>query len=222
MSEKEKKEALKKFANNLLDIEKDAEEKKRSRLKEGVERMEKEKDSTVLKSRHIKSRLGEIRQQAEMSTFVGTSGEIKSPRFRRGEFLQLLAREVLLIGTEELKTETGGICSVDRLKEHFVKTRENWKLREKDLPDAIDLLLKENLIPGFVDKEKKIIQFIAKELDSDANDLLIAASGLQETSVEQLKAVLGWREERLEKTLSHLERQGLVIRDGNDLFFPGL
>ncbi len=222
MSEKEKKEAFKQFADNLLGIEKEAKEKKTAKLKEGVERLESEKDTEILKSRHIKFKMGAIREQAGLSTFVGTSGKIKSPRFRRGEFLQLLARELLLIGTEELKKETGGICSINRLTDYFEKTRENWKLREKDISDAIDVLIKQKLIPGFLSKEKGIVQFIPKELDSDANDLLQMASGLSEIDLIKLQAVLGWEKERMMKTLDQLEKQGLVIKDGDNLFFPGL
>ncbi|RMG31992.1 MAG: hypothetical protein D6732_13860 [Methanobacteriota archaeon] len=222
MSNKEKEDAFKQFANNLLNIEKEAKEKKAAKLKEGIEELENEKDTAVLKSRTIKTRMSQIREQAGISTFVGTSGEIKSPRFRRGKFLQLLARELLLIGTEELREETGGICSIERLGNHFKETRENWKLREGDIQDAISILVKQKLIPGFVDNEKKIVQFIPKELDSDANKLLIAASGLSETNFSQMQATLGWSEERLKKTLHQLETQGLVIKEGENLFFPGL
>ena len=45
---------------------------------------------------------------------VGTSGKIKSPKFRRGDFVKLLARELLLIGHDELK-EFGGVISKEKL-----------------------------------------------------------------------------------------------------------
>ncbi len=221
-SNDDKKKAKENYAQSLLNIEKDAKEKKTAILKNGVQKIEDDKSQSVFRSRKIKERVTKLREKAGLSAFVGTSGKITSPRFKRGEFLQILSRELLLIGTEELKNETGGIISIEKLQDHFSKTRSNWKLREKDIPEAIEILEKNKLIPGFIDKEKKIVQFIPVELNEDSNELLRIAKGFEMLNVEKIQLVTGWNKERVEKTIEQLENLGLIIVDEENIYFPGL
>lgn len=217
----ERKNAMNDFAKKLADVEQAAKDEKKAILKQGVKTREMNLGKTTLKSRKITSNLASIREKAGMSAFVGTGGKIVSPRFRKKEFLHLLARELLYIGTEEL-TEAGGILSLSKLEEYFANSRPNWKLKEKDIPQAIQLLEKEKLIPGFIDKEKGIVQFRPIELSDDANKILRMASGLGQSTAKDLAKMLGWGIERVDAGIKALTKLGLAVEENGTIFFPGL
>ncbi len=217
----ERKNALADFAKKLEGIEQSAKEEKRSILKEGIKTREKQLEKGTLKSRKVTSSLASIREKAGMSAFVGTGGEIVSPRFKRKEFLRLLARELLYIATEEL-SDSGGIFSLNKIENYFAETRSNWKLRDKDILEAVQQLEKEKLIPGFMDKEKGIVQFKPVELSDDTTHILRMASGLGQSSVEALAELLGWDIPRVEAAIKVLVKLGLAIEDSGTIFFPGL
>ncbi|MCH8908107.1 MAG: hypothetical protein IH840_13545, partial [Candidatus Heimdallarchaeota archaeon] len=126
--EKSKKEstadAFANFASSLSQIEETDKVERGEILKKGVEDREKLEKDTLQSSRLVTGKLSSIREEAGLSAFVGTSGKIKSPKFRRSEFIQLLAREVLLIGRDELK-DKGGFISTDYLNTYFSECRDN-------------------------------------------------------------------------------------------------
>ncbi|MCY3411194.1 MAG: hypothetical protein INQ03_06095 [Candidatus Heimdallarchaeota archaeon] len=220
--EDEKKKAFAAFATDLQNVEKEDELAKKEILKKGIEMREKEHKNTVKSSRLINSKLSSLREEADLSIFVGTSGKIKSPTFRREEFITLLARELLLIGNEEI-TGTGGIVSLVKLREHFAKTRDNWILKDKDIPEAVKLLAKEELIPSFekLDNDLEIIYFKPAELSKDTQKILLAAHGIEATKTK-IKDILGWTDERLNLGIQTLVNAGIAVADGDYLFFPGI
>lgn len=210
------------FASGLLDVEKEDKEAKKEILREGIEDLENSEKKNILSSRMLTSHLSDAREKAGLSTFVGTSGKIKSPKFRRKEFLGLLARELLYIGTEEFK-DKGGIVSLQKLEEFFAENRDNWELRDDDIKKAVQVLEKEKLIPQFekLDDELQLIHFRPVELSKDTQALLKMAHGVDVTPAK-LKDMLGWQEERVNAAITLLVNSGLAVVDGETIYFPGL
>lgn len=221
-AKKKREKALNSFAAGLLDVEKEDKEAKKEILREGIEEREKIDKSTLKSSRVVTSKLSKIREEAGLSAFVGTSGKIKSPKFRRGEFISFLAREVLLIGRDELKG-TGGLISMSKLENHFSETRKNWQLRENDIAEAIKLLVKQDMIPGSekISDELEIIHFKAIELSKDTRQILQTAMGI-EVSKNSLSSILGWPLERVNASIKQLVKDGISVEDGDNVYFPGL
>ncbi len=221
----EKKKIKDAYANFAADIQSAVEEDKDAKkeiLRKGIEERERKEGASILQSKILKGKVSELRGKAGLSAFVGTSGKIKSPKFRRDEFLALLARELLLIGTEEL-SDKGGIISLNRLKAYFNDTRKNWELRDNDILEAIELLKKEQLIPYFdkINEEIQLIYFKPIELSDDTQKIMIAAYGIEVTR-EKLKNILGWTQGRLDTGLKQLESMGLAVLDEEYVYFPGL
>ena len=215
------KDAFASFAKDLKNVEKEDKEAKKEILVKGIEKREKINKKTLRSSRILTESLSKIRTEAGKSAFVGTSGKIKSPKFRRTDFVKLLARELLLIGHDEL-TQSGGIISKEKLDTHFKETRDKWQLRENDSVEALSCLVDEKLIPH-IDKMDKLelIYFIPRELSSDGKEILIASQGIS-PSISQLSTILNWNEKRVENAVKQLVEDGLAIQDEETLFFPGL
>ena len=217
-----KKSALAGFADSLVNVEKEDKKAKKEILREGIEEREKSDKSAIMSSRMVTGALSDLRAQAGLSAFVGTSGKIKSPRFKRKEFISLLARELLLIGTEELK-DKGGIISTANLTGYFQESRENWELREFDINDALEYLKKQKMIPNYekLNEDIEIIYFKPIELSQDTRKILIAAHGLSPTKKDLLN-ILGWNQNRLDIGLKLLVESGLAIVSEEEIFFPGM
>lgn len=216
------KHAYANFADSLVDVEEDDKKAKKEILVKGIEEREKISKKTLSSSKILTEALSKIRTEAGKSAFVGTSGKIKSPKFRRGEFIKLLARELLLIGHEEFM-QYGGIISKSKLESYFEETRTNWKLREDDIQEAVGYLVKEELIPQIdkLNEELDIIHFIARELSTDGKEILLAAQGI-DPSISRLATMLNWEKVRVEKAVKQLASDGLAIIDGDSVHFPGL
>ena len=198
--------------------------KKSSNLRQSTVRREKEDKDSIMSSRVITQKLSAMRIDADMSAFVGTGGKIRSPKFKRGEFIKLLARELLLIGNEEM-SEKGGVISLNKLSEFFAETRSNWVLRDKDIPEGIKLLKEENLIPDFkkITDEFQMIYFKPVELSKDTQKLLQAVHGIEVTR-DKLISILGWSVERINTSIKLMKSDGLAVEDEESgmIYFPGL
>ncbi|OLS22747.1 MAG: hypothetical protein HeimC2_28950 [Candidatus Heimdallarchaeota archaeon LC_2] len=214
-------DAFANFAQGIKDVEKKDKEAKKEILVKGIEQREKINKKTLRSSRILTESLSKIRTEAGKSAFVGTSGKIKSPKFRRKDFVKLLARELLLIGHDEL-THYGGIISKEKLSSHFKETRDNWHLRDNDIVEALTFLIDEQLIPR-IDKLDKLelIYFIPRELSSDGKEILTASQGIS-PSISQLSKVLNWDQNRIENAVKQLVEDGLAIQDEDTIYFPGL
>ena len=217
-----RKSAMANFASGLLAAEEEDKKAKKAIIREGVERLEKSESALIKSSKMLTSELARIREEADMSPFVGTSGKITSPKLRRGEFIELLGRELLWIGREELK-DKGGIISLSQLRSYFTTNRDNWELRDKDIPEALRWLNEEDMIPELdrLDDELTLIRFRPIELSQDTRAILKAAMGLEVTK-SRLLSILGWQELRLDEALHQLEEDGIAIISGEDVYFPGL
>ncbi|MFV2015921.1 MAG: hypothetical protein ACC656_10855 [Candidatus Heimdallarchaeota archaeon] len=216
------KDAYANFAQGLVKVEEEDKKAKKEILVKGIEEREKISKKTLSSSKILTEALSKIRTEAGKSAFVGTSGKIKSPKFRRGEFIKLLARELLLIGHDEF-IQYGGIISKNRLESHFTETRTNWKLRDNDIQEAVSYLVKEKLIPHIdkLNEELDIIHFIARELSTDGKAILMAAQGI-DPSISRLATLLNWEKIRVKNAVQQLASDGLAVVDDDSVYFPGL
>jgi hypothetical protein len=217
----EKEKAFASFADSLIQAEKDDEQAKKDILREGIAQREKKQKDKISSSRTITRMISELREKADLSPFVGNSGKIKSPRLKRGEFIEVLSRELLYVGIKEMQ-DSGGVVSLSHLRKFFREKRENWDLREKDIPEAIDHLLEQKLIAGRDEVDDEIIvYFQAIELSSDPKQLMEASLNIEATH-ERLQTILGWSEARVQQALDQLVEDGIAIDDGTQVYFPGL
>ncbi|MHA2098088.1 MAG: hypothetical protein ACW99A_05330 [Candidatus Kariarchaeaceae archaeon] len=216
------KSAFADFAKGLSDVEKEDKKARKDILIKGIEEREKINKKTLFSSKILTESLSKIRTEAGQSAFVGTSGKIKSPKFRRGEFVKLLARELLIIGHDEF-SEYGGVISNSKLDSYFSETRSNWSLRDGDILEAVQYLVNEKLIPHIdkLNEELDIIHFIARELSTDSKEILMASQGI-EPSISKLAKLLNWQEARVNNAVKQLASDGLAIIDNDNVYFPGL
>lgn len=221
-SEDKRSKALANFAGKLEKQKEEDKEAKKKILKEGIEEREKSSKGSIMSSKAVTGTLSNMRGKAGMSAFVGTSGKIKSPRLRRGEFIEMLARELLLIGNDEFK-DSGGVVTMNKLKTHFDESRDNWELRENDIEEAVKYLSKENMIPNFekLDKDMEIIYFKPIELSQDIKKILMAAHGIEATKTG-LTEILGWNKERVDAAVKQLVSIGIAVEQEDFVFFPGM
>ena len=219
-----KKNAFADFAKNINSVVEEDRETKQEILEQGIEEREKEDKDSIMSSRVITGKLSDMRVGAGLSAFVGTSGKIKSPKFKRTEFIRLLARELLLIGNEEM-SDKGGVISLNKLSEYFAETRSNWELRDKDIRDGVEVLKKEKLIPDFkkISDDLQMIYFKPVELSKDTQKLLQVVHGIEVTR-EKLISMLGWSGERIETSIQLMKSNGIAVEDEESgvLYFPGL
>ncbi|MHA1778323.1 MAG: hypothetical protein ACTSYN_02005, partial [Candidatus Heimdallarchaeaceae archaeon] len=72
-----------------------------------------------------------------MPASIGTAKKIRTPMiFGKDQFQQKLARELLIIGTEELK-DIGYAITIGNLIKYFNETRPNWRVRTSDITKVI-------------------------------------------------------------------------------------
>lgn len=219
-------QAYSSFEQDLVETQKKDKEKKKDILQKGIEEIEKESKSELLSSKNLVGKLLEIRQRAEMSSTIGTAGKIKTPIiFGKDEYKQKLAREILTIGTEELKA-MGYAITVANFVEYFERTRPNWKIKTGEILQTIKELEKEKLIPPKVDlgEDEVLIRFKPIELSNDLEEVLQLATGLPGLKAEQVSSHLDWPFERSQSTLTMMSEMGLAVLDDETsvYYFPGI
>lgn len=194
-------DALRKFSEKLSDIKKSGDERKEKMVQSGVKKLEKRNRSS---SALIMQRLSKLRQSIGMTSIVGAGEKIKSPRVRRGPYLQMLAMELLLLVGED---ERDGYTMDDL--EVLVKTkRSGIELSDNDIPDTLKYLHKKGIIPSI---EGERVYFAAVELSSDIERLLSYIEGIGDLSISEITVALGWDEHRVRRAVSMLVETGVLV-----------
>jgi hypothetical protein len=208
-------------------IKEDGKKERQEAIRDGIARIESEKKNQIFASRIVSDQISELRKEANMSSSVGTSGQISQPRmFGKSDFKEALARELLVIGHEELK-ESGGTITLTSLFELFKATRPNWDVDIKQIENGLKHLEKQEIIPKMQSLEKsendKLIFFKPIELSNDIQTLLKFAPRDGE-NLSYFMTVLGWKKERLSIAIDSLVQLGLVILDEETswIYFPAL
>ena len=167
----------------------------------------------------------EVRERAGLSSTIGTAGKVKAPLFGKDDFEQKLSREILTIGTEELK-DMGGTISLVNLIEYFKRTRPNWKVKSGQIQSIINQLVKDNVIPPKIEigENEVLVRFKPFETSSDISDILRLATGLEYLTYEIVSSHLGWSIERAEDSLKRMQKLDLAILDEEETryYFPGI
>jgi hypothetical protein len=215
---KDKSEAYKQFADKLYNVQEVDKQKRKTTLKEGIDSRE-ELLANSSKSTLIQNQISKISEQAGYSAFTDVSGKINSPKLRRSKFIELLSREILLIGLEQLEISSK-VCTLEALENYFETNRTNWVLRKNDIIEAVKHLHKNQLIPKFVESDEGVlIYFRPIELNDDVQKLLIVSSGLSNPKIDMLVSVTGWEKQRLLNALEFLQKNGLVAIDEESVYF---
>tara|TARA_B100000287_G_C20547044_1_gene746986 strand:+ start:61 stop:738 length:678 start_codon:yes stop_codon:yes gene_type:complete len=217
-----KNQAFEEFSNQLGNYTKLDEIEKKRILKDGISNIEKNFQSHINSSKVINSYLSNLKSQIDLSSISNSSQKIRSPFIFRRKYIQNLANEIFLISHDLIK-ENGSILSLSTIKSYFKINRINWKIRDKDIPEAINWLNDKKLIPSILNKNDKnsLIVFMPIELNSDSNILLSIIDKNQYEFIELLN-LLNWDDKRLHSCISFLQNNGIVVFDNTTIYFPGI
>ena len=219
-------DAYKIMDEDLVKTQKEDKRKKKEVLAEGIEEIEKKSYKEIIASRLLVNKVLEVRKRAGMSQTIGTAGKVKAPMiFGKDEFKQKLARELLIIGTEELE-DIGSAITIVNLIDYFKQTRENWKIKEGEILEVLKKLEEEDIIPKRIDigEDDVLIRFKPIEMSADFQDVLRLATGLPSLTIDKVSSHLGWSVERAQNTLTTMMKLDLTILDesSGEYYFPGL
>ena len=219
-------DAYKSMDDDLVKTQKDDKESKQEVLAKGIEKIEKKNYKELMASRMLVNKVLDIRKRAGMPQTIGTAGKVKAPTiFGKDEFKQKLARELLIIGNEELD-DIGGAITIANLVDYFKETRINWKVKVGDILEVLKKLEEKEIIPPRVDigEEDVLIRFKPIEMSTDFQEVLRLATGLPFLTVAKVSSHLGWSVERAQNTLTIMMKYDLAILDegSGDYYFPGL
>lgn len=214
------------FEKELLDSEKKDTEKRQQILQEGVEKIEKKAKKELKSSRFLVEKILEVRKKAGMPTTIGTSGKIRVPLlFGKDQFEQKLAREILIIGNEELK-DIGNAITIGNFVKYFMETRPNWKVKSSDITRVLSKLEEAKVIPQRIslDEGLVLIRFKPLSLSNDIQAVLRLATGLPSLTVEKVSSHLDWPIARAQNTLKRMLEMDLAILDEEtgEYYFPGI
>ena len=217
-----KNQAFEEFSNQLENYTKLDEIEKKRILKHGISNIEKNFQSQINSSKIINSYLSNLKSQINLSSISNSSKKIRSPFIFRRKYIQNLANEIFLISHDLIK-ENGSILSLSTIKTYFKANRTNWKIRDKDIPEAINWLNKKKLIPSILNKNENnsLIVFTPIELNSDSNILLSIIDKNQYEFTELLN-LLNWNEKRLHSCILFLQNNGIAVIDNTTIYFPGI
>ena len=148
-----KNQAFEEFSNQLENYTKSDEIEKKRILKDGISNIEKNFQSQINSSKIINSYLSNLKSQINLSSISNSSKKIRSPYIFRRKYIQNLANEIFLISHDLIK-KNGSILSLSTIKTYFKTNRTNWKIRDKDIPEAINWLNEKKLIPSILNKNE--------------------------------------------------------------------
>lgn len=217
-----KNQAFEEFSNQLGNYTKLDEIEKKRILKHGISNIEKNFQSQINSSKIINSYLSNLKSQINLSSISNSSKKIRSPFIFRRKYIQNLANEIFLISHHLIK-ENGSILSLSSIKTYFKANRKNWKIRDKDIPEAINWLNEKKLIPYILNKNENnsLVVFIPIELNSDSN-LLLSIIDKNQYEFTELLNLLNWNEKRLHLCISFLQNNGIIVIDNTTIYFPGI
>lgn len=215
------------FSNEIVETEKRDKTTKKRVLREGITKIEKDSRKEVDTSRIIVNKLVEMKKKAGLSPTLGTSGEVKSPKlFGKEEFKNLLSRELLYIGNEELAAKGTYAISSKNFIDYFRNTRDNWKVDDTEILDTIIELEETEVIPKTVEitDDEFLIRFKPIELSGDIQDILRMATGRKALSIEDIHDFMGWDRKRAQTTMNLMVEKNLAIHDEetDDYYFPSI
>jgi len=216
LSEKENlKDAYKKFAEGLQEIEEEDKKAKKEIIKKGVLELEQKYKEEIKGTHAVDARLVKLRQEAGMPELIGVGDKVDKKRFKDKEkFEHFLAKEILEVGIEESRNY-GGVMLFKDFCKIFAEKRPNWVAPPKEIKKALEYLAAAGLIPKMFKMKNKaiLITFKPAELSRDLLTILnlVPPSGF--LTVEELSKILGWQKERVELSFRSLVEQEIAYYD---------
>ncbi len=215
------------FSNEIIETEKRDKATKKRVLREGITKIEKDSRKELDTSRIIVNKLVEMKKKAGLSPTLGTSGEVKSPKlFGKQNFKDLLIKEILYMGNEELAGKGIYAISSKNFIDYFRNTRENWKVDDTEILDTIIELEVTEVIPKTVEitDDEFLIRFKPIELSGDIQDILRMATGRKALSIEDIHDFMGWDRKRAQTAMNLMVEKNLAIHDEEtkNYYFPSI
>ena len=100
----ESDEAYISFAKDLEQVEHKNKLERKKKLQTGILQREKDKQKVKgIQSKLVHQKVSKLREEAEMSSFVGSGKKIKPTRFNKTKYKELIKREILAIGLNTKK-----------------------------------------------------------------------------------------------------------------------
>ena len=201
-------------------------------LKEHLKKLEKKWGKELKTNKAYYEKVTEIRRSLGLPEEIGVYEWKESPSWKdkvtgKGYYEQL-SIEILELG-RSLIPKNGGLISLAELLLQINKARPGKVVSAKDLKRALNLLIKEKLIPDFKKLENDVIlvEFVSVELSPDHEKVLSLAARQGYVTFEDLIMKLEWNEERANRVLNQLVEKGIAIKDetyteGTKYWFPGL
>ena len=201
-------------------------------LLEQLELLEKKWEQEVDQSPELAQQISKVRADLGLPENTGVFKKKDSPGILerltgQGPYFAQLGIEILDIAKEK-KEATGGLLSLAELILLINKRNPGWVFAPHDVIRAVELLEKEELIPGIKTLESgvKIIEFFPISLADDEQQVLNLAAKVGWITLEQLIAQ-GWSQERATRALNSLKTNGIAHEDqtyaeGTKYFFPSL
>jgi hypothetical protein len=231
MSDKEDKQAYKKFADKLKMKQLKGEGGRIKELRKMVQEFEDEFGTDInLMPAEMQIKYKKMRKDAglpEISRIDLSSMDEPSLK-NKNDYMIKLANTVLQLGINR-KNETGGILSLPELIV-LLKTQTPFKdVKVKDAKKVLKKLDKEGLIAGIekLETEVEIIEFVPVSFSKDQNTILALASKDGTLTLGKAMTRLNWTKERILKNLETLEKSNIAKKDpryaaGEKWYFPGL
>jgi hypothetical protein len=231
MSDKEDKQAYKKFADKLKMKQLKGEGGRIKELRKMVQEFEDEFGTDInLMPAEMQIKYKKMRKDAglpEISRIDLSSMDEPSLK-NKNDYMIKLANTVLQLGINR-KNETGGILSLPELIV-LLKTQTPFKdVKVKDVKKVLKKLDKEGLIAGIekLETEVEIIEFVPVSFSKDQNTILALASKDGTLTLGKAMTRLNWTKERILKNLETLEKSNIAKKDpryaaGEKWYFPGL
>jgi hypothetical protein len=201
-------------------------------LLEQLEALEKKWEQEIDQSPELSHQISQLRIRLGLPERPGAFKKKAAPGIwerltKQGSYFAQLGVEILDIAKEK-KEETGGLLSLAELILLINKRNPSWVFAPQDVIRAVELLEKEELIPGIRTLESgvKVVEFFPLSLAGDEQQVLNLAAKMGWITLEQLIAQ-GWSKERATRALNSLQNNGIAQEDktyaeGTRYYFPSL
>lgn len=177
-------------------------------------------------------RLMDIREELGLPTELGVFEPKNKPglidKLTGGGFYEQLAMHILDLGRKAIP-DTGGVISFPELIQRVQNIYQGLVVSISDINKAIKILEKNKLISGIEELESgfKLIVFVAQEFSPDLQTIFRLANRHNgELSREKIILSTGWDLDRVDRMLTHLESQNIIIKhedlEGIRFYFPGI
>jgi hypothetical protein len=201
-------------------------------LSEKINEIEKKFKNELKTNPQITQKLMSLREELGLPKELGIFEPKEKPglidKLTGGGFYEQLGLQILDIGKKSMK-ETGGVMSFPELIKRVQDLYQGHVIGISDIQKALDILKKNELIAKIETLESgfKLIHFVTQDLSPDMNEIIkLANRNNGQLTREQIIRDLNWSLDRVDRVISHLEKNKIVMKDesfeGIIFYFPGI